>query len=268
MGTQLVGNQKKALFSIWDITENANTAIPTGNCQRFSGEGTGAQCLIDYDWVEGREYRLRLWALTSVPGGEQWVAAIYDTLTLAETTIGVIELKDSGGYAGYGWLNNNVTSAGRPFVTHEAGGTVQQITPPSTELWQNTSGRVIVNWAYPTDASDANDGRGNPKSIFKPGESIAYNFESYNDNGIQVTPSYTGTTIGPCGSIWLREGNLPLTRTNDLTLFNSIASIPFSSCAGTYTYTVSITYNNFTSLRSVTFAVTDLYRVYLPVLLR
>ncbi len=109
MGLQLVGNTKKVLFSIWDVSGNANTALPTGNCNRFGGEGTGTQCLMNYDWVLGREYRLRIWILGAVPGGETWVGAIYDTETGIETQIGVIELRDTNGYSGYGWLTDHTS---------------------------------------------------------------------------------------------------------------------------------------------------------------
>jgi len=108
-GTQLVGSTKKAIFSIWDTTDGTHTALPIAStCQRFGDdvdvEGTGAQCLIDYPWVAGREYRIRIWELQKVSGGEQWLSAVEDTTTGIETQIGVIQLQNSGGYIGYGWL--------------------------------------------------------------------------------------------------------------------------------------------------------------------
>jgi len=186
IGTQLVGSSKKAIFSIWDITEGSETAQPAHtNCGRFGGEGTGAKCIIDYPWQEGREYRLRVWEAGTDDTGEFWVGTIYDTVTQEETVIGLIHLENTGGYTGYGWLTNkcstfleyfggpetcfgqpysevtwrgpyanhgnflansaivsynpcpttNVTSEGRPLVTHEAGDDVQQTTPAGKELW-------------------------------------------------------------------------------------------------------------------------------------
>lgn len=107
MGTQLVGKTKKVIFSIWDISEDAMTAEPNWlTCRRFGGEGTGAQCIISYNWVNNREYRLRIWTAGSDSTGENWIATIYDTQSDDETTIGVIHLKNSNGYTGYGWLTN------------------------------------------------------------------------------------------------------------------------------------------------------------------
>jgi hypothetical protein len=101
MGLQIVGSNKKVLFSIWDIEEGAEATIPmSANARRFSGEGTGTQCPLDYDWEPNREYRLRLWTLGSDDNGENWIATMYDTITGIETTIGIIYLKNSRGYRG------------------------------------------------------------------------------------------------------------------------------------------------------------------------
>ena len=105
MGTQLVGTTKKAIFSIWDIALNSAEADPAAPwCVRFGGEGTGMQCLIDYNWVAGHEYQLRLWTLGTTPTGERWGAWITDTVTQVSTQIGIIHLKHSNGFSGYGWL--------------------------------------------------------------------------------------------------------------------------------------------------------------------
>ncbi len=102
--------KKKVGFSIWDVYDYANTAIPTenyGNCERFSHEGTGTGCGIDYDWIPNREYRLRVWVLwqLNLPDSEQWYGVIQDTVTGVETPIGVIEVKNTGKYKGYGRLS-------------------------------------------------------------------------------------------------------------------------------------------------------------------
>jgi len=105
MGIQIVGNAKKAIFSIWDVNTNPGSAQPAwSSCGRFDWEGNGTRCIIDYEWVEGREYRLRLWTYGPQADGESWVGTIYDTVTREETIIGVIRLKNSEGYIGYGWL--------------------------------------------------------------------------------------------------------------------------------------------------------------------
>lgn len=107
IGLQKDPRGKFAIFSIWDAGADFATALPTGNCKRFGGEGSGAQCLIRYDWQTGREYRLRLWALgrQSIGNGERWLATVMDTTAGLETTIGTIELRDVGGHAGFGRLS-------------------------------------------------------------------------------------------------------------------------------------------------------------------
>lgn len=81
MGIQLVGDTKKAIFSIWDMSEGSGTAQPvTDICFRFGHEGSGTGCIIDYDWVEGREYRLRIWEINTDATGESWIGVIADTV--------------------------------------------------------------------------------------------------------------------------------------------------------------------------------------------
>lgn len=107
MGIQLVGDKKKAIFSIWDILENAGTAQKspiTPWCKQFSGEGTGSQCIIDYPWVEGRTYKLKVRSFGVDESGELWIGTILDSKTSLETTIGIIHTKSVGNYSGYGHL--------------------------------------------------------------------------------------------------------------------------------------------------------------------
>lgn len=104
IGLQLVGNQKKVLFSIWDMTENSGSAVPLGNCDRFGGEGTGARCLINFNWIAGREYSLKVKRALSSAAGEEWKAVITDMVTGLATPIGRILLRSTGKYIGYGSL--------------------------------------------------------------------------------------------------------------------------------------------------------------------
>jgi len=57
LGLQVVGSTKKAIFSIWDAlggnpdrTGDASPPETFNGCRIFTGEGTGWQCLISYDW--------------------------------------------------------------------------------------------------------------------------------------------------------------------------------------------------------------------------
>lgn len=96
MGLQKDKDGKKAIFSIWD-KPNAASATPLVNwCQRFGHEGTGAQCIIPFDWKAGREYKIRIWKINE-SGAEKWGAWVIDYATGEETLIGVIGLKGYGG---------------------------------------------------------------------------------------------------------------------------------------------------------------------------
>lgn len=108
LGLQKEFDRTKAIFSIWDADESRMTALPTGNdaCVRFSHEGPGTMCIISYNWVTDREYRLRLWSLgNNVQGtGQTWWVGVKDMVTGVESTVGSILLLNSNGYEGYGFL--------------------------------------------------------------------------------------------------------------------------------------------------------------------
>ena len=117
MGTQLVVDDKKAIFSIWDtfsiwnpieeVYEGNETAQPAHtNCKRFNWEETGTMCIMNYGWQIGREYRLSISPDGTDDTGEYWKGTIYDTVTKKETVIGRIHLKNQEQYTGYGWLTN------------------------------------------------------------------------------------------------------------------------------------------------------------------
>jgi hypothetical protein len=85
-GLQTVGNGKKAIFSIWNAI-GANGA----GCQPFGGEGSGYQCLINYNFQQGHTYRMRVARLGGDSLGDWWGAWVSDTATQQETTIGFIQ---------------------------------------------------------------------------------------------------------------------------------------------------------------------------------
>ena len=102
IGLQVVGSTRTAIFSIWDI--EAGSASPLAGCDRFGGEGEGARCLIEYPWLEGREYRLRVAHCDSDTSGETWCASLLDPTSGVEVTIGSIHLATRDRRAGYGRL--------------------------------------------------------------------------------------------------------------------------------------------------------------------
>jgi hypothetical protein len=85
---------KMAIFSIWEALEAEPG--PGASCEWFTGEGVGWSCRIPYEWVEGRTYRLRIWALgIDEQENEWWGAWIIDTSTSQETFIGKIKVPGS-----------------------------------------------------------------------------------------------------------------------------------------------------------------------------
>ena len=98
-GLQTVGNIKKVIFSIWNATE----AIGRG-CRPFVEDGTGYQCLIDYDWQEGHTYRFKVWKLLSDSTGDWWGSWVEDVETGKTENIGLIKSAPNGGSIRESWL--------------------------------------------------------------------------------------------------------------------------------------------------------------------
>jgi hypothetical protein len=98
------------------------------------------------------------------------------------------------------------------------------------------------------------DGIGNPKSTFIPGNSIIYEGVIVNPTPNVLMANLSWSVIGPCGPIFsLSEDNgvEPLGGT-----FSKPQNIPANACAGTYTYTLSVTHDGATSSKSTIFIVT------------
>ena len=95
LGLQIVGSQKKVIFSIWD----AITGEPGNPFQE--GDGHGWQIIINYDWKLNRKYRLRIWEFNVEQNGDEWwLAAVYDYASGVDTIIGKILVP-----AAWGWLD-------------------------------------------------------------------------------------------------------------------------------------------------------------------
>lgn len=102
-------NKRMAIFSIWDKVYGNVKAIPVTNwCHRFSHEGFGTSCIIDYAWKPNVEYKLRIWKLGTQddPRGIKWGGWVIDTTTGQETLIGIILTENYQNNAGYGLLAN------------------------------------------------------------------------------------------------------------------------------------------------------------------
>ncbi len=108
LGLQIVGSQKKAIFSIWDALRGISC-----NCVQIDEDGLAYRCLIDYEWEIGRKYRLNIFETgESQNGNISYIASVYDYLSKTETPIGTILIPNNRGklkafskvfleYAGY-----------------------------------------------------------------------------------------------------------------------------------------------------------------------
>lgn len=95
IGLQVVGSQKKAVFSIWDaISGDPGHMIDEG--------GSVWSIVVDYDWELGQKYRLRIWELEEDQNGDEWwMGSVYDYATGTDFIIGKILVP-----ASWGWLTS------------------------------------------------------------------------------------------------------------------------------------------------------------------
>lgn len=220
-GTQKDKNTKKAIFSIWDTGTTVSTAIPNGAdaCVRFGHEGSGTSCIIPYNWIAGREYRLRIWVLNRVNNATAWGGWIQDTTTGIETMIGTILLKDSSGYQGYGSLS----ASGISFTEHYGFGSLSCSALPRAKItWRGpyanmngttigaTSNSAIANFNTPECTNSTESSTGAPYVTHEVGgttvRSIANNAALWSLNTIVSSQTITfGTaptlTVGGVGSV-------------------------------------------------------------------
>ncbi len=93
---------KMAIFSIWNAV--AAKPGPGAACEWFTRQnGEGWSCRMQYNWVQGRTYRLRLWELCCAekPWEDEWWGAwILDTTTGQEVFLGQIQVP-----ASWQWLD-------------------------------------------------------------------------------------------------------------------------------------------------------------------
>ena len=86
--------KKVAIFSVWDTHEQVQVLYvdPGAVAKRFGGEGTGAQCMYDFNWQVGGTYRFYVTATPAPDGrtafsaflyvGDRWVQlATFSTVT-------------------------------------------------------------------------------------------------------------------------------------------------------------------------------------------
>ncbi len=114
-------------------------------------------------------------------------------------------------------------------------------------LTNTASGSVTVSSVWTTDGS------GNAKTTFNPGDSIRWYGYVYNSTGATQTAYFVWSLNSPCGSNTIYSGNL--STVSGTPWWNVSGTVPSNACGGTYTYTLSVTYNGSTSSKSVGYTV-------------
>ncbi len=98
------------------------------------------------------------------------------------------------------------------------------------------------------------DGQGNKKSTFNPGDNITYVGVISNTFEITQTAALSWSVVGPCGSVLTYPENVsvgPVVTTKKIA-----SSIYGNACPRVYTFQLSVTHNSVTSSKSTTFTVT------------
>lgn len=134
IGTQIFNDRKLAVFSIWDssgTTQDSNPAVAW--CNRFGHEGSGSQCIIDYPWVTGREYKLVVKRTATDGTTDKWEGSITDTVTNQTTLIGAHNLTKSRTGSGFGLINYNPITFHEYFLQHTEDCTLRKY---SKVLWR------------------------------------------------------------------------------------------------------------------------------------
>ena len=97
------------------------------------------------------------------------------------------------------------------------------------------------------------EGLGNRKTSFKPGDTIRWYGYVYNSLPYAQTAFFNWSLNTPCGSSTLYSGNLNVAAGTNWWYLPG--TIPSNACGGTYTYSLSITFNGAVSSLSVNYSV-------------
>jgi hypothetical protein len=103
MGLQTDGQGKKAIFSWWGGINGHGPGIS----RAFSGEGSGWQNIIPYEWQALHSYKLSVNQSSSTSTGLWFTATVHDVQSNVSSTIGSIEIPSSFGGI-YQYINNFV----------------------------------------------------------------------------------------------------------------------------------------------------------------
>ena len=110
-GLQELGDgSKKVIFSVWDPTSGDDPQTvnredrveclyrsPDAVIKRFGGEGTGGQCMADFDWKPGEEYRFCVSAVVegakTAYSGDVWFEGKWKRLATFRVRTGGLPMK-------------------------------------------------------------------------------------------------------------------------------------------------------------------------------
>lgn len=101
---------KVAVFSLWKTTVSQGPS-----CGAFEDELNGQSCVIAYDWVVNRQYKMKLAKMSADANGIWWGAWVIDPVTKQETFIGKIQAPTE--WKGLSFLSIMHSENFRPTVT-------------------------------------------------------------------------------------------------------------------------------------------------------
>ena len=191
---------KKVIFSIWSMNNQQFTAHPYAqDCVYGDTEGNFVRCMItDYEWNEGKEYKITVQKDEELADGVVWKAMIEDLQAGQERLIGKIKLDDQGAYKGYGLLRG------------DTGGFFEYYFGPHNACLEAEYGKIIRKGPYA-------DGQWLPrKGTYEHSECIRAKTYSP-DVGVIVEEVGKGVERSPeeplKGTLWESEHDIPISPT-------------------------------------------------------
>ncbi len=117
VGLQIVGEKKKAIFSLWN-------ALSSDKGNPFTGEGDGYQYLVEFDWQLGRTYKIGIQMTGEDGTGRYWNGYVIDTVTGIRTDLATHKAPLSMGFIRYNVAWTEYATNGtcvRPYTRFEFG---------------------------------------------------------------------------------------------------------------------------------------------------
>ncbi len=140
-------------------------------------------------------------------------------------------------------------SAGEPIPADGAGSLAPRIAQAALPRFTAAAGSFTFISVFTGDINGA------PKKAFQAGERVIYYGLFDNSTGTKVTAYFVWKIGGPCGTVTLWSGNLA---TPPGSMYWYLSTYTPSGCPGSYTYTLSVTYNGSTTAKGSAFTVSGI----------